>query len=366
MKKSVIQHRIPALRTASTQRRSPTWYQRSVFVLQTAICGMLASSAALAEDHPGTAEYIDKIVAEHQLDRAFVEQIIQQAEYRQDIIDLMTRPAEGKPWHEYRKIFLNDRRIKSGAVYMTGNQELLNDIEQRFGVPAEIVTAITGIETSYGGNTGRHRVIDALVTLGFYYPKRAEFFSSELTNLLRLSKEESLPLLELRGSYAGAMGLGQFMPSSYRAYAVDFDQDGRRDLWQSLEDALASVANYLHEHRWQTGQPVVLPATVVDESKLPKKPKLKLDYTLGELAELGVTPLYGDLPPDTKAMLVKLEREDGYEYWIGLNNFYAITRYNRSPLYAMAVFQLSQAIVDATPAGQQAKPSAQHSAGEAK
>jgi membrane-bound lytic murein transglycosylase B len=362
MKTCVTQHRITAPSATVSKSRAATWYQRSVFALNAALAGLLLSTSALAADHPGTAEYIDKIVAEHQLDRAFVEQIIQQAEYRQDIIDLMTRPAEGKPWHEYRKIFLNDRRIKSGAVFMTGNQDLLSDIEQRFGVPAEIVTAITGIETSYGGNTGRHRVIDALVTLGFYYPKRAEFFSSELTNLLRLSDEESLPLLELRGSYAGAMGLGQFMPSSYRAYAVDFDKDGRRDLWQSLEDALASVANYLHEHRWQSGQPVVLPATVVDESKLPAKPKLKLEYTLGQLAKLGVTPLYGDLPADTKAMLVKLEREDGYEYWIGLNNFYAITRYNRSPLYAMAVFQLSQAIVDT----RQASQSAASGTGEAK
>lgn len=310
---------------------------------------MLLSTSVLANEHPGTSDFIDKMVTEHKLERAFVENILAQAEYRQDIIDLITKPAEGKPWHQYRKIFLNDRRIKSGAVFYGGHQELLQKIEQQFGIPAEIVSAITGVETSYGANTGRHRVIDALVTLGFYYPKRSQFFSSELAHLLRLASEEKLPLLELRGSYAGAMGLGQFMPSSYRAYAVDFDADGRRDLWQSLEDALASVANYLHEHRWQPNQPIVFPATVSDESKIPEKLPLKLNYTVGELAEMGVTPLYGDIAPETPALLVRLEREEGYEYWIGLNNFYVITRYNRSPMYAMAVFQLSQALLDALP-----------------
>ena len=310
---------------------------------------LVLPAISFANEHPGSAEFIDQMVNEHKLDRQYVSDILSQAEYRQDIIDLITKPAEGKPWHQYRKIFLNDRRIKSGAVFYGGHQTLLQQIEQQYGIPAEIVSAITGIETSYGANTGRHRVIDALVTLGFYYPKRAKFFSSELGHLLRLASEEQLPLLELRGSYAGAMGLGQFMPSSYRAYAVDFDDDGRRDLWQSFEDALASVANYLHEHRWQANQPVVLPATVADESKIPAKLPLKLNTTLGELANLGVSPLYGDLAADTPALLVRLERENDNEYWIGLNNFYVITRYNRSPMYAMAVFQLSQALLDALP-----------------
>lgn len=338
-------------------RTAPLWHTlRFAFATVALGAGLGWNTSSWAEEnipapaeHPAAAAFIDKVSSEHHIDREYIAQVLAAAEYRQDIIDLITKPAEGKPWHEYRKLFLNDRRINAGAAFLSGHQELLRRISQKFDVPAEVIAAITGVETSYGGNTGRHRVIDALVTLGFYYPKRADFFSKELGQLLSLAKEEQLPVLELRGSYAGAMGLGQFMPSSYRAYAVDFDQDGRRDLWQSLEDALASVANYLHQHHWQAGAPVVLPAAVDDESRLPAKPAIKLEYTLAELAKMGVTPLYGQMPPDTPAMLIKLERETGYEYWIGLNNFYVITRYNRSPLYAMAVHQLSQAVLDATP-----------------
>ncbi|GAB4183870.1 MAG: lytic murein transglycosylase B [Wenzhouxiangellaceae bacterium] len=319
---------------------------RSV-ILILALCLFLSAGAA---EHPGSEAFITATAKEHGLDEQFIRELLAEAEYRQDIIDAITRPAEAKPWHQYRNIFLTERRIKGGALFLGGHWDLLQNIEAEFGVPAEIVAAITGVETSYGGNTGSYRVIDALVTLGFYYPRRSDFFSAELAHLFKLAHEESLPLIDLRGSYAGAMGLGQFMPSSYRAYAVDFDDDGRRDLWQSLEDALGSVANYLKSHRWQAGEPVVLPATVDNPNALPEKPALKLEYTLAELAAMGVRPLYGELDPATPAMLVRLEREDGTEeFWIGLNNFYAITRYNRSALYAMAVYQLSQAITELVP-----------------
>lgn len=327
--------------------------------LHSAISGLiigLYAQLSVAAEHPGSAEFIDRVVADHGLDREAVSQLLAGAEYQQSIIAAMTRPAESKPWHAYRKLFLTERRIKGGAVFLSGHWDLLHEIEARFGVPAEIISAITGVETSYGGNTGSYRVLDALVTLGFYYPKRAKFFSSELAHMLQLSQEESLPLADLRGSYAGAMGLGQFMPSSYRAYAVDFDDDGRRDLWLSSKDALASVANYLKEHRWQANAPIALPATVADESRVADKLPLKLNTTVGELKAQGITPLYGELDDKTPAMLVRLEREEGYEYWIGLNNFYVITRYNRSALYAMAVFQLSQALHEALPEDLRAAP----------
>jgi len=294
-----------------------------------------------------------------------LQKALKNVKFNPRVIELDRRqPEKTMSLSEYVHKVVNSR-LKKANRFFKENHSLLGRISTQYGVQPEFIIALWGVESLFGQHMGKFSVIDSLASLA-YEGRRAEFFTRELISLLKIMDRTNLSPRYFKGSWAGAMGQCQFMPSSYRAYAVDIDQDGRRDLWQSLEDALASVANYLHEHRWQTGQPVVLPATVVDESKLPKKPKLKLDYTLGELAELGVTPLYGDLPPDTKAMLVKLEREDGYEYWIGLNNFYAITRYNRSPLYAMAVFQLSQAIVDATPAGPQAKQYAQHSAGEAK
>jgi len=206
------------------------------------------------------------------------------------------------------------------------------------------------VETRYGRITGSYRVLDALVTLGFYYPRRGEFFSRELAEFFRLSREENLPLEEVLGSYAGAMGIGQFIPSSYRAYAIDFDESGSRDLWRSLSDALGSVANYLKVHGWQDGQPPALPVLAVPariDQEFPVKPA----HTLAELAELGFEFDAGGLAPETPATVIELEGAEGPEYWIGLNNFYVITRYNRSPLYAMAVTQLAWAIRERAGAG---------------
>lgn len=300
---------------------------------------------AAAEPHPGADAFVDQVVAEHGLDPDRVRAALADARYRQSIIDAMERPAEALPWHRYRNIFLTDTRIDAGVEFWRANQDLLARVEAEFEVPAEIVVAIVGVETNYGMNTGSYRVLDALATLGFYYPRRAEFFGRELGHFLLLADEEDLPLYEVKGSYAGAMGLGQFIPSSYRAYAVDFSGDGRRDLWRSLPDALGSVANYFRAHRWAPGAGVVLRARV-DNGELPPS-ALQLDTTLAALAERGVSFDAAGLPGDTPAMLIRLEQPDGYDYWIGLNNFYVITRYNRSPLYAMAVYKLAQAIREA-------------------
>ena len=305
------------------------------------IFGLSLGPAAVAgEPHPGSEAFIARAAAEHDLDPEYVRGILARARYQQSIIDAITRPAEARPWYRYRPIFLTETRIAGGVEFWRANAGLLAEIEERFGVPAEIIVAIVGVETNYGMNTGSFRVLDALATLGFYYPRRAEFFASELGHFFRLAGEEDLPLEEVRGSYAGAMGIGQFIPSSYRAYAVDFDGSGRRDLWRSLPDALGSVANYLADHRWETGQPVVLAVESVPgalEEEFPVRPA----HTLAELADLGIEFDGGGLDPATPATLVELEVEDGSEYWIGLNNFYVITRYNRSPLYAMAVTQLA-------------------------
>lgn len=307
---------------------------------------VLHAPAAVAEPHPGAEAFIERVVAEHDLDLEQVRAVLERAEYQQAIIDAITRPAEGKPWHEYRPIFLGETRIEAGAAYWSEHRELIDRVAAEFGVPAPFVLAIIGVETNYGKITGSYRVVDALATLGFYYPRRGAFFARELGEYFRLADEENLPLEEVRGSYAGAMGLGQFIPSSYRAYAVDFDASGSRDLWQSLPDALGSVANYLHVHGWRPGEPTVLPVDAVPEGfdgDFPIKPA----DTLTSLAALGVEFDPRGLAGDTPATIIELEGKTGPEFWIGLNNFYVITRYNRSPLYAMAVSQLAAAIAAA-------------------
>lgn len=310
---------------------------------------VLAGAAELRaeEPHPGAGAFIERVAREHGLEQDYVREMLAEAEYQQAIIDAITRPAEALPWHRYRPIFLTETRIAGGVEFWRANRDLLDEIETRFGIPAEVIVAIVGVETNYGMITGRYRVLDALATLGFYYPRRAEFFAAELGHFLRLAREEGLPVTEVRGSYAGAMGLGQFIPSSYRHYAVDFDGDGRRDLWRSLPDALASVANYLAEHRWEAGAPIALPASIVPD-ELDGDFTLKPGHSLTELRELGIEFEADGLAPDVPATLIELEAEGGPEYWVGLNNFYVITRYNRSPLYAMAVKQLARAIAEAS------------------
>jgi len=305
-------------------------------------------SAQAEEPHPGAAGFADRVVAEYGLDREHVGEVLADARFQQSIIDAITRPAEAKPWHEYRKIFLTPTRISAGVEFWRANAELLEEVSERFGVPSEIIVAIVGVETNYGMNTGSYRVIDALATLGFYYPRRAEFFARELGEFLRLAEEEALPVYEVRGSYAGAMGVGQFIPSSYRAYAVDMDGSGRRDLWRSLPDALGSVANYMARHGWQADAPIVLPVDSPGENPRPDK-QFKPSRSLAELAESGLKFDADGLDDDVQAAVVELEQEDGLEYWLGLNNFHVITRYNRSPLYAMAVTQLAQAILEQRP-----------------
>jgi membrane-bound lytic murein transglycosylase B len=263
-----------------------------------------------------------------------------QARYQQSIINAITRPAEGKPWRDYRPIFLTEKRIADGRAFLAQNRAELQRIQARTGVPPEYVTAIIGVETSYGTNTGNYRVLDALYTLGFFYPKREEFFRGELAHLFPLARDEKLDLATLKGSYAGAMGWGQFIPSSYRNYAVDGDGNGRRDLVGSRSDAMASVANYFNKHGWQAGQPVVARAQAQPGAAEFKPETLEAKYTLEELAARGYRAV--EATPALPATLVTLEGAQGTEHWLAFKNFYVITRYNRSPLYAMAVHQLAQ------------------------
>jgi membrane-bound lytic murein transglycosylase B len=289
--------------------------------------------------------FINEMVAQHGFSRGELEKIFSQAQRRDDILALMSKPVEKKlPWYEYRKIFLTQSRIEGGVAFWNQNAAILEQAAKAYGVDAQIIVAIIGVETRYGGNMGSYRVLDALSTLAFDYPPRGEFFRDELEQYLLLARVEHIDLLNTKGSYAGAMGYGQFIPSSYQRFAVDFDHDGKRDLWDSPMDIVGSVANYLHIHGWDPGATVTIRANVTGdryESVIEKG--LKPDTAVKELRTEGITPSI-PLPDGTLAALLSLEQEDGPEYWLGFNNFYVITRYNHSPLYAMAVYQLSEEI----------------------
>jgi len=311
---------------------------------------LLCTLPAWATEHPGVDEFVQRAVDEHGLSGQQVRNLLDGAEYKQSIVDAISRPAEGKPWHEYRPIFLTDKRINEGIDFWLENRELIAAASQQYGVAEEIIVAIIGVETFYGRITGNYRTVDALVTLGFYYPQnlasdRSPFFSSELMHFIRLSNEEGLPAAKVTGSYAGAMGMGQFMPSSYREYAVDFDGDGSRDLWRSTPDVVGSVANYLHRHGWQPGQPVVRRAVTSSDAAFGEISTHNFlpTHSVAQWREKGFTSS-ADLPDDLPAATLKLVEEDRFTYWLTFKNFYVITRYNRSPRYAMAVYELSQEI----------------------
>ncbi len=286
--------------------------------------------------------FATRVAARHGWDARELKSLLKQARYQKSIIDAMNRPAEGMPWYRYRKIFLQPARIDAGVRFWREHRRLLEQAERKWGVPPHIVTAILGVETYYGRRAGGYRVIDALATLAFAYPKRAAFFARELDEFLQLLHDEGLDPRATLGSYAGAMGMPQFIPSSYRAYAVDFDGDGRRDLLHSSADVIGSVANYFARHGWRPGGPVALklkpgqvPAAASDE--------LKPSIPLARFSARGVG-LPPGVGPRARGAVVALEQPDGVEHWLGFDNFYVITRYNHSKLYAMAVHQLSERI----------------------
>ena len=267
--------------------------------------------------------------------------VFRQAEYKQNIIDAISRPAEKTlSWDRYQDIFLTRRRVSAGHSFMQEHQKALQLAYQTYGVPPVIVTAVIGVETMYGRHHGSFRVLDALTTLAFDYPPRASFFRRELQEFLLLVQEEQQAITDLRGSYAGAMGYGQFIPSSYRRYAVDFDEDGTRDIWENPVDAIGSVANYLSEHGWAQGD-IAIQITADDVDASLFNVSLKPSSTVGYLQQLGID-VKGD--PEAEVSPMKLTGKEGAEYWLGFHNFYVITRYNHSRLYAMAVYQLSEAL----------------------
>ena len=300
---------------------------------------------SLDVERPEVREFMTELVAKDGFEMQYLSTVFAGIESKQSIIDAMSRPAEKvKPWSEYRMIFLTPRRISSGVDFYREHETELRQIARETGVPPEIITAIIGVETFYGTRTGSYRAVDALATLAFDYPPRSKFFRSELRQLFLLARDEQLDISQLTGSYAGALGPPQFIPSSYRNFSVDGDNDGRRNLLSDWNDIFASVANYFVVHNWQPAQPVAVRARLKpDNTRGASENELVMRDTIESLRRQGVE-FTTDLPSKAPAMLITLEGEEGTEYWVGFQNFYTITRYNRSQMYALAVFQLSEAI----------------------
>lgn len=306
--------------------------------------------ATQSGDSPG-AEYlsrqdslgfIEQMVSKHGFDRKELDELFAAVVKRDELFELMERPAEKKPWYQYRPIFVTESRARAGLDFWKENRVWFDKAQAEFGVPPEMILAIIGVETRYGSYTGKQPVFDTLVTFAFDYPKRANFFRRQLEEFLLLTREEGMDPRQPNGSYAGAMGMPQFIASSYRAYAIDFDGDGRRDLWNSPADVIGSVANYFARHGWRDGGEVIRPASVEGTAWRAIEGGLRPRYTLAELERLGVRNSGEQVPPDTEATLIALELENGERHVLGLHNFYVITRYNHSELYAMAAWELSQ------------------------
>ncbi|HKJ53646.1 MAG TPA: lytic murein transglycosylase B [Gammaproteobacteria bacterium] len=290
---------------------------------------------------------------------AFVKRMVSQSAYtEQELADLfaqvqkqdhlfaqLDKPAEKElDWYEYRPIFIKDRRIELGVQFWREHAELLEQVSEKTGVPPEIIVAIIGVETFYGVYKGNDPVFDSLVTLAFDYPRRAAFFTGELQEFLLMVKEQRFDARSLRGSYAGAMGMPQFIASSYRAYAVDFDQNGQVDLFDSVPDIAGSVANYFVKHGWQRDGRVARPLALDEDNSVASlQPGMKPDYVWRDLKRSGLRSQF-EIGDDTPVALVELKQRDHFEYWVGFQNFYVITRYNHSELYAMAVYQLAKLI----------------------
>lgn len=302
-------------------------------------------SVAANNISPKQMGFILEMEKKHGFESEDLKKLFIQAKVSETILKAISRPAEkSKPWYKYRKIFVTNKRINKGIKFIKENYTQLKKAEKHFGVPIEIITAIIGVETFYGRITGSYRVIDALNTLAFNYPKRAKFFRKELEHFLLLAREQGFNPLSLKGSYAGAMGIAQFIPSSYRAYAYDFDDDDIIDIWKNNTDAIGSIGNYFAKHGWQSGRPIVEKVSVTGgDYKEFLKGDLTPNKNIGELRDGGVIT-DKKIKPDAKLKLIEYKLKNSNEYWLAYKNFYVISRYNHSKLYAMAVYQLAMKI----------------------
>jgi membrane-bound lytic murein transglycosylase B len=308
----------------------------------------MQSAHAVDVNRPEVRSFIDKMVQEHQFSRKQVRTVLRNAQTQQAILDAISKPAERTiPWYDYRERFLTERRIRKGSDFATAHAATLKRLAEA-GAPVNAILGILGVETMYGEITGRYRVIDALTTLGFDYAPRSAYFLSELEQFLLLAREQKLVIKDVQGSYAGAMGPPQFMPHSYREFAVDGDNDGKINLWNDWDDVLASIANYLKQFDWHPGEPVLADATYGGSDATTVSPAystgdITLNETVASLQAKGFN-FTTSLPDSAPAMLITLQGQSGPVYRVGFNNFYVITRYNRSALYVNAVYELGQAV----------------------
>lgn len=298
----------------------------------------LVAHPARAATLPGIPEFIDEMVARHQFKHAELESVFARAQHQPSVIEAISRPATTKPWLEYRMAFVNPQRVKLGLKFWHKYRQILRRAERKYGVPQEIIVAVIGVETVYGQDMGTFRTLDALTTLAFDYPPRVDFFRSELENYLLLAREQQFDLLAVRSSYAGAMGIPQFMPSSYRNYAVDFNGNHKIDLLRENKDAIGSVANYLQGYGWISGEPVAVRAQVGEEICAGE---IATPRTLAAWSAAGIAPSV-NFAQDKSARLIDFTVAEGKEFWLVFNNFEVITRYNNSDFYAMTVFQLAE------------------------
>jgi len=313
-------------------------------VVGLAVLPRFAAAQADFDGNPDVELFITQLVDEHQFDRAVLDRLFRQGRIQNGVLQAMARPATSRPWYEFRASTITPSRLREGAEYWRRHAAALARATAEYGVPEEIIVATIGIETSYGRALGKGRVFDALATLAFGYPPRAALFRNELIELLLLSREMRADPLRYKGSFAGAMGVPQFLPSSYRRHAVDFDADGRRDLW-SHADAIGSIGNYYRSYGWASGQPVL---AALERTNEPPPDAFK------QLLERGIQPhssvavfrragasMAGAANDDVLACAFAAETDSGTAYWLGFNNFYVITRYNRSINYALAVHDLA-------------------------
>jgi membrane-bound lytic murein transglycosylase B len=324
--------------------RTPTGLACLILVAA-ALCALANPASAIDVKRADVKEFIAHMTGTTSFKKRQLRKLLKAAQSQPAIIDAMERPAEkAKPWFEYRPIFVTERRIREGTDFWIAHRQALDQASIRSGVAPEYLAAILGVETYYGRLTGTYRVLDALATLAFDYPARAKFFRDELEQFLLLTRDAGLDPLSVKGSYAGAMGAPQFMPSNYRRYAVDADADGHINLWTNWPDVCASVGNYLKEHGWNAGEPVLSEASVdPDKASDLDGRKLALSDTVGSLHSKGVT-FDSSLAEDAPAVLIAADDADGVHWRVGYNNFYVITRYNHSALYAMAVYELAAAV----------------------
>ena len=342
--------RSPSQRGSRGMLRQAPWmralHRSMTLILAAAVAGAGANPAAAFDTHrTDVKSFIAQMADQYSFKKRQLRKLLAAAQFQPAILEAMDRPAEkAKLWYEYRSLFVSERRIREGTEFWLAHRQALDRASVSSGVAPEYLAAILGVETYYGRLTGSYRVLDALATLAFDYPARSKFFRDELEQFFLLTRDLKLDPLTVKGSYAGAMGAPQFMPSNYRRYAVDADADGHVDLWTNWSDVCASVGNYLKEHGWNAGEPVLGEANV-DPDKIADLDgrKLVLEETVGSLKAKGVS-FDSSLPPEAPALLIAVDEADGVHWRVGYNNFYVITRYNHSTLYAMAVYELAAAV----------------------